>query len=164
MPQEDPPHPEEKAPLPLMYTAAYWFARIKRGMTLGTRVVVLNADSAVFLVKHSYTNGWHLPGGGVEGGETLYESMVRELREEANITLTQDAVFHGMCLNRKLSRRDHIAVYVARAFEQPAPRKPDWEIIESGFFPVIALPPGTTRGTADRIREVMEGRPCSHFW
>ncbi|MGL4323590.1 MAG: NUDIX domain-containing protein [Beijerinckiaceae bacterium] len=164
MPQADQHHPEEHAPLPFLYAVGYWYARLKRGMTLGTRVVAINASGEVFLVKHSYTKGWHLPGGGVEGGETFEEAMRRELVEEANITLQAPAIFHGICLNRKLSRRDHVAVYIAREFSQSAPRKPDWEIIESGFFPVDALPQGTTRGTVARIREVIDGRPCDQYW
>ena len=50
----------------------YW--RFARGMTLGVRAVVVDRDDRVFLVKHSYVAGWHLPGGGVETGEPLHES------------------------------------------------------------------------------------------
>ena len=47
----------------------YW--RFARPMTLGVRAVVVDSEARVFLVKHSYVAGWHLPGGGVEPGETV---------------------------------------------------------------------------------------------
>ncbi len=157
-------HPEEKAPLPFLYTLGFLWARLKRGMTLGTRSIVLTESNRVFLVRHSYTKGWHLPGGGVEVGETFDESMRRELREEGNIELTAEPVFNGICLNQRLSRRDHVAIYIVRSFTQSEPRKPDWEIVESGFFAVDQLPDGTTRGTAARIREALEGRRADPLW
>jgi 8-oxo-dGTP pyrophosphatase MutT (NUDIX family) len=140
----------------------YW--RFARGMTLGVRVLVLDQQGRVFLVKHSYVSGWHLPGGGVEVGETALDAMRRELEEEGNITFNEPPLLHGVFYNQHVSRRDHVVVYVVRNFHQPAKPAPNYEIVDCGFFDVNALPEGTTRGTQRRIREVAGGVPISLDW
>lgn len=140
-----------------------WFLLV-RGMTLGVRAVVLDADNRVFLVRHSYVSGWYLPGGGVDLGETMEHAMRRELKEEGDIDLTADAELHGIFLNSHVSRRDHVAVYVVRQFRQDRPPEPNREIVECGFFAITALPEGTTPGTRQRIAEVLEGRPVIATW
>jgi 8-oxo-dGTP pyrophosphatase MutT (NUDIX family) len=133
----------------------YW--RIARGMTLGVRGVVLDGDGKVFLVRHSYVAGWHLPGGGVEVGETFLEALRRELVEEGRIELTGEPVLHGLFFNGHVSRRDHVAVYVVRQFRQDRLPKPNHEIVECGFYAAGALPAETTKGTRLRIAEVLDG-------
>jgi hypothetical protein len=67
--------------------------------------------------------------------------------------------FHPM-----YSRRDHVALYVVRQFRQTAKPVPGHEIIDHGFFPVDALPEGTTKGTRARIAEVLGGTPAVTLW
>jgi 8-oxo-dGTP pyrophosphatase MutT (NUDIX family) len=140
----------------------YW--RFARGMTLGVRGVVLDRDTRVFLVKHSYVTGWHLPGGGVEVGETFLDALARELMEEGRIELTDEAALHGVFFNSYASRRDHVAVYVIRHFRQDRLPEPNREIVACGFFEAGALPPGTTEGTRLRVAEVLENRPPIATW
>jgi 8-oxo-dGTP pyrophosphatase MutT (NUDIX family) len=140
----------------------YW--RFARPMTLGVRAVVIDREGRVFLVKHSYVAGWHLPGGGVEAGETLRVSLARELLEEGGITAVGPVALHGVFFNARVSRRDHVAVYVLRDFrQQGVPHNPR-EIIGHGFFARDALPADTTRGTRARIAEVFDGVPVTEQW
>src|SRR6478752_2286249 len=118
---------------PTLRKFVHLYFRVARGMTLGVRAVVLDADNRVFLVRHSYVSGWYLPGGGVDYGETMEQAMRRELKEEGDIDLTGDAVLHGIYLNSHVSRRDHVAVYVVRNFRQARLPQPNREIVECGF-------------------------------
>lgn len=140
----------------------YW--RFARGMTLGVRGLVLDGDNRVFLVKHSYVSGWHLPGGGVEVGETLFDALARELMEEGRIELTGEPDLHGVFFNSYASRRDHVAVYVIRHFRQDQLPEPNREIAACGYFVAAALPPDTTEGTRLRIAEVLENREKTATW
>jgi ADP-ribose pyrophosphatase YjhB (NUDIX family) len=140
----------------------YW--RHSRGLTLGVRGLVFDAQGRVFLIKHSYVTGWHLPGGGVEPGETLGAALARELREEGNIELMEAPQLFAVYWNRRISGRDHVALYVVRAFRQSAPPQPNSEIVAHGFFAPNAFPEGTTPSTRARVAEVLGGRPAAEIW
>jgi 8-oxo-dGTP pyrophosphatase MutT (NUDIX family) len=140
----------------------YW--RFSRGLTVGVRAVVIDQAGRVFLVRHHYAPGWHLPGGGVEPGETLLDALTRELAEEGNIELLAAPALHGIFYHPMYSRRDHIAIYVVREFSQDSMPAPNLEIAELGFFAPNALPSGTTSATAARIDEVLYGKPPAQRW
>jgi 8-oxo-dGTP pyrophosphatase MutT (NUDIX family) len=140
----------------------YW--RFARGMTLGVRGVVLDGDNRVFLVKHSYVSGWHLPGGGVEVGESFRAALARELMEEGRIELAGEPELHGVFFNSHVSRRDHVAIYVIRHYRQDRLPEPNREIVGCGFFEASALPADTTAGTRLRIAEVLENREQVTTW
>lgn len=140
----------------------YW--RFSRPMTLGVRGAVLDAENRIFLVRHGYSPGWHMPGGGVDAGETLIDALRRELMEEGNIRLTGAPKLHGVFHNTRATRRDHVALFIVRDFEVLGPRAPNWEIQETGFFPLDRLPDGTTEATRRRLREILDGLPADERW
>src|SRR5437667_10674010 len=121
--------PLRRALEPAIRRVLHFYWRFARGLTMGVRAVVIDPAGRVFLVKHGYVAGWHLPGGGVEPGETVQESLARELREEGNITLEATPVLHGVYFNPVDFRRDHIAVFIVRDFRQDAAPRPGLEIV-----------------------------------
>lgn len=142
-------------------------ARFTRPLTVGVRAVLLREGPAgpeVFLVRHSYVPGWHLPGGAVEAGETVAEALVREIREEGAIAITGTPELFGLYFNAAASRRDHVAVFRARDFRVLGHRAADLEILEAAFHPMGALPAGTTAATRARLAEMLEGAPVSPRW
>jgi ADP-ribose pyrophosphatase YjhB (NUDIX family) len=149
---------------PIFRPALHLYWRLARGMTLGVRGLVCDDDQRVFLVMHTYAPGWHLPGGGVEPGETILQALTRELSEEGNIEIVEPPQLFGVYANSGASTRDHVALFVVRSFHQARMPVPNMEIAAHRFFPVGALPADTTPATRARVAEAMFGSPRSDRW
>jgi 8-oxo-dGTP pyrophosphatase MutT (NUDIX family) len=148
---------------PLIRPFFHLYARTRRGMTLGVRGMVLDGEGRVLLVRHTYVKGWHMPGGGVERGETAEAAMARELVEEAGVRLTAAPVLVSVHSAGAKFRGDHILVYRIEAWT-PCPATSRGEIAEIGWFAADALPVGTTDGTRGRIAEALAGAPRQPLW
>lgn len=139
-----------------------WFL-LTRAMTLGVRAACFDEKGRVFLVRHSYVSGWHMPGGGVEPGQTSEEALRRELAEEGNLEIDGEPELFAVYYNRQTSRRDHVIFYRCHV-RQFAEKLTDREIVEAGFFSCDRLPEGTTPATRRRISEVLKERTVDPFW
>lgn len=135
-----------------------------RGMTMGVRVIALNESGQVLLVRHGYTPGWHLPGGGVDRGETMEEAARREVEEETGYRVEGAMILRGMTYNSHQWRGDHVGVFVAEALVKQRDVTPGFEIAEIGFFALDQLPVDTTAGTRTRLTEWQEGREPGALW
>ena len=126
------------------------YFRLRRSMTLGARGVVLDEDGRVLLVEHTYSDGWHLPGGGVERGETCEAAMRRELEEEAGVRAEGPLRLIAVDNNEKLFRGDHVLVHRVERW-RPCPSNRVGEISQVGWFEPHALPERTTADTRRRV-------------
>ncbi|WP_297983902.1 NUDIX domain-containing protein [uncultured Chryseobacterium sp.] len=132
-----------------------FFWKVFKPQTLGVRAILIKEDK-ILLVKHTYSNSWFLPGGGMKKGETFETAIKRELNEELGITV-QNLKLQGIYNSFFEGKNDSIFVFLSDNFEISG--KKDAEIDEFEFFD---LPEKTSPGTRKRIAEFVEGNSPYH--
>ncbi len=73
-------------------------------MFLSQKTVIINREGKILALRRSSTDPsrpltWDLPGGLVEDGETLEESVVRELQEEAGFAIEKFTILDAVVGN-----------------------------------------------------------------
>ena len=156
--------PKRSLPERLVTRMLHGYFAVARGMTMGVRAACFDEAGRVFLVRHSYVPGWYLPGGGIERRETAGEALAKEMREEGNLEFGAPPRLLHVYFNRRISKRDHVLLYRCDGVRQTAPRGPDREIVEAGFFSPDDLPAGTTDATRRRLDEIAGRVPFADIW
>ena len=134
-------------------------------MTMGARAIVENADGKVLLVRHTYTKGLYLPGGGVEHGETVQDTMRKELREEAGLELTAPAQQGRVYSNHRIMRNDHVVLFRVSADSWTQTGTPNGrEISELVWCDPLAPPEDATPATMRRLAEAFSNAEISDYW
>lgn len=140
-----------------------WF-RLRRSATLGVRGIVVDGEGRVLLVRHTYTPGWHFPGGGVEKLETCALSLQRELAEEAGIIAKiEDIELISVHANHAYFPNDHVLVYRIATWSQGVASS-HGEIAEVRFVDPKRPPEDISPGTNRRLEELFGGRARSELW
>ncbi len=125
-----------------------------RPLTFGVRVMMIR-DNQVLLVRHTYIDGWYMPGGGIDRGETLDAAARREAQEEVGGELHNLSLV-GAYSNFKEWKSDHNILFLSTDFTVSG--KHDHEIAEIRFFPLDALPDDLCPGHRKRLEEYRQHR------
>lgn len=141
----------------------YW--KVRRPITLGVVGLVLDKEHKVLLVEHSYRPGWRLPGGGVKKGESVCDTIARELYEEMGIACSvEPGAYLGTFYNNAEAKHDHVTLFLVNEWEHDASRKVSLEIKRWGFFSHDDLPKGTVESCKRRLAEFFSGATASTTW
>ena len=145
--------------------------RVYRGLqqlvnaaSLGARAIIIDDQDRILLVKHTYTGGWHLPGGGVNHGESPIQAVIREIREETGLEVTQAPQLLGIYTSKIHGVSDYPVIYVVKDFKVIKDAKISFEIQQAKWFALKNLPPDIQVGTQKRIGEYLNNIPPNEFW
>ena len=121
----------------------------------GCRIVAVDGEGRVLLIRHSYGSGqWMLPSGGIPKGHDAVATAIRELREETGCVL-EDAVELAMIEEQLHGATNRVHVITGRASGDPQPD--GREVVEAAFFPLDALPERMPETVRRRLPEWVRG-------
>ncbi len=132
--------------------------------TIGVKALIINQKQEVLLVEHTYMSGWHLPGGGVDQGESPKAAIIREVKEETGIIVKEEPSLFAIYSHKILGANDYPMVYIIKEFAIQQDAKLSQEIKHARWFEVNSLPPETTESTRQRIQEYLQGLPPADIW
>jgi 8-oxo-dGTP pyrophosphatase MutT (NUDIX family) len=127
--------------------------KVRRGMTLGARGVVVDGEGRVLLIEHTYAKGWFLPGGGVERGESVDMALARELAEEAGVRPTGPARLVSIVPSSDFPG-DHVAYYCVRRWEACGSDAAG-EVLHKAWFAPDALPDDVNPQSREQIARAL---------
>jgi 8-oxo-dGTP diphosphatase len=117
-------------------------------------------DGRWLLIRRGDTGEWALPGGTLEWGETLRESVVREVAEEAGVTRCVPSRLVGVFSRPDRDPRFHgVTVVVECEVDEPTrPPVNPLEIREVRLFRAEELPAHMAFGMQDMMAAAIERR------
>lgn len=119
---------------------------------VGVFATIRDEQGCVLLCHRRDADFWNQPGGGLESGETPWEGVIREVREEVGLEVAVErlaGVYSWPALG------EIILSFVCRPIGG-TPTTSD-EADQVGYFPLDALPPNTFAEHAERIRDACAG-------
>ncbi|MBP7964876.1 MAG: NUDIX domain-containing protein [Caldilineaceae bacterium] len=144
--------------LTVAYRLAVQWWRIRRPVSMGVRVMLVQ-EGRVMLVKHTYQDEWYFPGGGVKRDEPVEAAARREAAEEVGAVIgDQPGAMRlvGVFANFTDYKSDHVVCFLSETFTL-GDRPPSPEIADARFFPLDALPAGTSPGTRRKVAAYRAG-------
>ena len=136
----------------------------------GTSAVVVNPQNEVLLQLRSDLDIWTLLGGYLDPGEDVADGIIREVREEAGITVVPERIV------AVLSGRDHFHTYdnghqVAiinicfrcQPLDDRAPQPNDDESVDVRYFPPDQLPDNTFPWHRTLIEKALGDKVTAYF-
>ena len=124
-------------------------------VNLGVNVAVID-DGRVLLTQREDFEVWCLPGGGVEGGESLAQAALREVEEETGLKVTLTRLVGIYSRPWWMGRGQHIVLFTAQPAGGVLTPQPG-EVVDVRYFDPRELPEALLWGQKQRIADAIRG-------
>ena len=131
-----------------------------RRPVVGLVALARTRDGRLVLIRRGDTGAWAPPGGTLEWGETLKDTLSRELREEAGVEVLEVGELLGVYSDPSRDQRFHaVTVVVGALVSEPrqAPMNP-LEVLEVRLFQEDELPTPLSHGMTDVLGRALKGQ------
>ncbi len=135
-----------------------------------TAAVILDEAGRVLLIRRGDGRGWSLPGGFLEPGERVAESVVREVYEETGLEVEPERIVgvysdpaHTHITYPNGDEVHFVSTTFACRVVGGTLRADGDESLEVAFFPPDALPGEIVCDHEIRIRDALAGRQAAFF-
>jgi len=120
---------------------------MKSKFTIGVFAAIFDENNRILCVKRNYADKkWTIPGGAMDSGETPFEALIREVKEESGYIVDPESLKHiGTYAS---TYKDDIVLLIRAGIIDRQQWNPDGEISEVDFFSQNQLP---TMGDATRV-------------
>jgi 8-oxo-dGTP diphosphatase len=131
-----------------------------RRPVVGVAAAARTSDGRWLLVRRADVGQWALPGGTLEWGETLRDSVLRELAEEAGVDRCEIVRLVGVFSRPERDPRFHAVTVVVECLIEPPTRRPanPLEIREVRLFAPSEVPSGLAMHMDDMLRAAVARR------
>lgn len=123
--------------------------------TLGTCVAVIN-EGQILLTKRRDFEVWSLPGGGLDGGESVAEGAIREVLEETGLKVELTQMIGIYSRLQGWNDGSHTVLFAAKPLTHDLLIQPS-EVVEARYFHPSEIPEVLFWGHEQRIQDALNG-------
>lgn len=120
---------------------------MKPTFSIGVFGIITNNNKEVLLCHRRDYDLWNLPGGGMEHGESPWDTVVREIKEEIGVSAT---ITQLLGIYSKPEKNE--VVFMFECTIEGAPTLTD-EADKIEYFPLETIPSNTSPKQVDRIKD-----------
>ena len=130
----------------------------KAKFTIGAFAIIFDEKNRVLLCHRRDYDLWNLPGGGVESGETPWQAVIRETKEETGLDV-EIVKLKGIYV--KPEKNDIVFSFICKQVGGKITLNEEADQIK--YFALDDLPENTVLKQVKRIKDVFENKEDIYF-